>query len=150
MKRMMLLFVLFVSVAANTVRANDENENVSRRALRAFEQKFPNARLAKWSPLKNGEVYEVTFIYNNERVISYVGTEGEVIAFARNAMNERLPFMVNETLQKEYAGFNILAAEELVTNNDVSYLFTMENEKKKQYVRIHTSGEFSVIRKMKK
>ena len=150
MKRMMLLFVLFVSVAANTVRANDENENVSRRALRAFEQKFPNARLAQWNPLKNGEVYEVTFVYNNERLISYVGIEGEVIAFARNAMNERLPFMVNETLQKEYAGFKMLAAEELVTHNDVSYLFMMENEKKKEYVRIYSNGEYSVIRKMKK
>ena len=150
MKRMMLLFVLLVGVAANTVRANDDNENVSHRALRAFEQKFPNARLAKWSPLKNGEVYEVTFIYNNERLISYVGTEGEVIAFARNAMNERLPFNVNETIKKKYAGFSMLAAEELVTNNEVSYLFMMENEKKKEYVRINPNGDLTVIRKIKK
>jgi hypothetical protein len=74
----------------------------------------------------------------------------KVIAFARNAMNERLPFMVNETLQKEYAGFNMLTAEELVTSNDVTYLFMMEKEKKKEYVRIHTNGEFSVVKKIKK
>ena len=36
-----------------------------------------------------------------------------------------------ETLVKEYAGFNMLAAEKLVTNKEVSYLIMMEMKSRK-------------------
>lgn len=149
MKQMILLVVLFMTVAVSSVHANDD-ENVSRRALKAFNEKFPNARFAKWNELKSSDIYEVTFIYNNERLIGFIGLDGEVIAFARNAMNERLPFVVNETLQKKYAGFRMVSAEELIIDGDVSYLFLMENEKTKVHVRIGTTGEYSLIKRIKK
>ena len=149
MKKISLLIALFATMFGNAVFAI-ENENVNQQVKNTFATRFPNAKEAHWSKLERGNAYQVTFIYNNERLVGFINTDGRMLGFARNFINDKLPFLVNETLEKKYKDYIIKSAEELTMDTEVSYLFTVENDKVNSYIRIYADGSLEVLKKNKK
>jgi hypothetical protein len=75
--------------------------------------------------------------------------DDESICLVRNGNKENVPFMVNKTIDKKYKDFTVSKVEELVTPADLSYLFSVENEKLRILLRVYSNGVSYEIKKKK-
>jgi hypothetical protein len=148
MKKIIVVLVMLTSVAANTAFGADDY--VTPVARKTFNKEFPMASYVKWDKIDNSDVYQVRFVYNNQSLLSFIHEDGSVLATARNIDRNNLPFMVNETISKKYSEFTIVQIEELSTASEVSYFFTIENEKSRIYLRVFNNGSSSEVKKEKK
>jgi hypothetical protein len=150
MKRMIVMMLLIASTAVNVVLATGD-DNISWKAKKTFERKFPGALFAQWSELKETEMYAVRFVYNDQALLAYIDPEGAMIATVRNSDKIYLPFAVNESIKEKYKGFDISkSVEELITTSDVSYVCWVENDKKRILIRVYSNGTSYEIKKEKR
>ncbi len=149
MKKMFVLFLFFVSVFGKATFANDPL-NITRQAKSTFESEFPNARFAEWRQLKNADVYQVVFVYSDQRVISFIDADGKLLGFARSVFGERLPFHVSDVIAKAYGNCQVLSADVLVMGRDLSYIFSLQNEKFNIVLRLNVDGETELIKKSRR
>lgn len=149
MKKIIVMMALLVSAAGNLVFATD-GDNVSKLVKQTFTREFPGAEFEKWKRLDNEGINIVRFVYKEKALLSYINDDGELLATVRQVQVESLPFLVSETLSKKYKGYRITKVEEFSTSNDVSYLFSLSNERTNVIVRIYSSGIYYQIRKEKR
>jgi hypothetical protein len=149
MKKIIVMMALLLSAAGNIVFAIDDNK-ISAHVKRTFVREFPGASFERWDKLENEGLYIVRFVYKEEALLSYIDDDGELVATVRLIEPKILPFVVSETLARKYKGYRISKAEEFITKNDVSYLFTLSSERTEVYVRIYSSGSNYEIKKRKR
>ncbi|HET9430020.1 MAG TPA: hypothetical protein VFO70_02530, partial [Chitinophagaceae bacterium] len=129
--------------------AYGSDEKVAAKAKKTFEMEFPGALTPKWEKIPNSSAYSVRFVYKNQALVSYIDEDGTVLAIVRCIRSESLPFRINETYDRKYGSYKLSSIEELNSENEISYLFSVENEKEKIYVRIFQNGSFNEIRRQR-
>ena len=148
MKKILVALVMLVSLGGSTAIAADDY--ITPVALKTFKKEFPQASFVKWEKINYSDVYQVRFVYNNQSLLTFIHEDGSVLATARNIDKANLPFMVNETINKRYSDFRVVQIEELTTASEVSYFFTLENDRTNMYLRVYNNGSSSEIKKSKK
>ena len=149
MKKIVVLILFLVNVTSSIAFAIGE-ERVSSVARKTFDKEFPNAQFVKWDKVENTDLFQVRFVYNDQALLGYIHEDGSLLATARNIKRENLPFRVSETLSRKFSDSEIIQIEELTTASEVSYFFTLENEKSQSYVRVFNNGSYSELKKIKK
>ena len=146
MKKIMFLAVLLMGVFGSTVLASND-EGISREAKKAFHKQFPDAEFVTWSKVKNQEMYMVKFVQDKETQIAYFLEEGDLAVVVRNASTDDMPRSVEKAVKKRYGSSQIRSIEEMTIDDESSYLFTIDKENTRRYVRIFNDGEVSEIKK---
>ena len=93
---------------------------------------------------------QVNFTYNNQLLVGYIDEEGAVIAIACEVKNETLPFIIRESIAKNYPAYQVKNVMELVRNGELCYMFTLSNEKKMIYARVDSFGDTQVLKTVKR
>lgn len=147
MKRIIMILSLLVCLVFQDVYASDEK--VAAKAKKTFEKEFPGALTPKWEKIPNSSAYLVRFVYKNQALVSYIDEDGTVLAIVRSIRTESLPFRISETFNRKYSSYKQTSIEELNSQNEISYLFSVQNDKEKIYVRIFQNGSVNEIRRQR-
>lgn len=160
MKKFFISLTLFISVISTGVYAAPVNntdpvmpakgsDKVSARIQYAFKKEFAGAVAIKWEQLPEN-IYQVQFMYNNQRLNAFYDGNAELVATGRFIIEESLPLTVQTNIARKYASYRLLQAIELTRNNETSYLLTFESEQFKLEVLASTSGNMDVFKKEKR
>jgi hypothetical protein len=149
MKKMIFLATILVSFFATTLMAND-GEKISKSAKIAFEKEFPHAEYTSWSRIKKHDLYLVRFVQYQEPTIAYIDDRGNIAGVARNASTDELPRTVQKAIKKKYPVSQTLSIDELTIDDEPSYLFTIDQEKTRLYVRVYSNGTIEELKKEKR
>lgn len=153
MKKMIMAVVFFTCSFYTAVMAgspgDDKKDNVTQAAKAVFKKQFPEAQFAVWTTVNRFNIYLVRFVYSNQPLIAYIDYEGTIVATARAVVKESLPITVNQVLKKEFSRFVVKEIMELVLNDELNYLFFLEDEKARVLIKVNTNGVASEIRREK-
>jgi hypothetical protein len=94
-----------------------------------------------WSKVKNQEMYMVKFVQDKETQIAYFLEGGDLAAVVRNASTNDMPRSVEMAVKKRYGSSEIRSIEEVTIDDESSYLFTIDKENTRRYVRIFNDGK---------
>jgi hypothetical protein len=147
MKKLLVIAVLFLSVCSYTVKA-EKIEKVNPRLEQAFNKEFAGAQYVRWELIKKENIYQVHFIYNNERLDAFFEADGTLIATGRFIAVSNLPLLISKNISERYSDYQVCEVVECVRGSETSYLVTVENEKAKLVV--HVSGGSSYVFKKEK
>lgn len=156
MKKMFMAAVLLASAFFTTVQAgtgkddNKKKNTVHYLVEDAFKRQFPSAKFAVWTNLEEHNLYLVRFLYNNEGFIAYVDFEGTILATARNIMVTQLPITVEKVLTEAYGNYNVHSITELVLQDELNYLISLENNKHTLELKVNARGMVNEGKKVKK
>jgi hypothetical protein len=148
MKKMFLLTVLLVSLFSSSVLAGDD-EKISKNAKAAFEKAFPDAEFVSWNKIKKYDLYLVRFVQYQEPTIAYVDERGDIAGVARNASTDELPLSIQKTMKRKYPVSEVRSIDELTIDDEPSYLFTIDQQKTRFYVRVYSNGIVEELKKEK-
>jgi len=155
MKKVILAMVLLVSSFYTTVQADTGKGSakspastyVERQVKYSFMKRFPQAQFAVWQQIDGLDLYLVRFLYNEEGMIAYIDSDGSVVATVRSVVRENLPLTVSQELLNQYGDFEVKEVLEMILHDELNYLVTVENGKKRITVRIHSNGTSSEVKK---
>jgi hypothetical protein len=149
MKKLLVIAVVFVSVCSYTVKA-EEIKKANPRVEQAFANEFKGAQYVKWELIRKENIYQVHFIYNNERLDAFFDADGTLIGTGRFIAVSNLPLLVSKNVNEQYSGYQVREAVEYIKGNETSYLVTVENEKATLIVHVFNGGSSYVFKKEKK
>jgi hypothetical protein len=160
MKKLFVSFTLFISVISTVVNAapvknNDPempakgSEKVSSRIQYAFKKQFAGAVALSWERLPEN-IYQVTFMHNNERLNAFYDDNAQLVAIGRFINEQSLPLSIQTNIARKYASYRLVNVIELTRSNETSYLLTFENEQFKLDVQAYNSGDMEVFKKEKR
>lgn len=149
MKHLSIAVILFLTVLgsthANPLSGKDEPRFVG---IENFRRQFPQATDINCKV--KGQFTEVNFIWNGLQLQAFYDLEGNPLATARAISHDNLPLSAQINLQKEYADGVIIGAIEFNDTTDgLCYYVTVASPKMTCLLRVSTSGEISVFKKMK-
>jgi hypothetical protein len=143
MKKMILALAILVS----TLSAFAGNVNVSEKVLNAFKTEFITAKEVVWSAGSN--YYKATFNFNGKYVFAFYSENGELLGLTRYISPTDLPFLLQNSLKKNYADYWVSDLFEVSKNGEINYCITLENADSK--VVLNSSGTaWDVYHKIKK
>jgi hypothetical protein len=140
--------VALTLVMVTTTFAKNIEDNVSRKALSTFTQKFADAKDVSWFKAEN--YYKATFTMNDQVYTAFITGNGEWLGVSRNLVSTQLPINLQSDLKKEYGQYWITELFEFATEDQTIYYAIVENGDNK--ISLKTSGgyEWSVFKKTKK
>lgn len=132
------LFV--VAFVAMSIGACANMQNVPDKVSKAFSQKFPNAQKVKWDKENNTE-WEAEFKLNGEEYSANFSTDGVWKETEHEIEQSAIPVNVKQTLDTEFAGYDIEEAEISETAEGTLYEFELEKDKSEMEVAISPEGK---------
>lgn len=148
MKKMFLILVLVASAITQTVSAADEK--VSPRLSQALVKEFSGAQAIHWQAFKGKDIYQASFILNNQRLFAFFNGDGELLSIGRYVSEANLPILVSKSIAERFAGFDIKEIVEYTRDGDTQYALVLENSKKIITANAFTDGGIAVVTKKKK
>ena len=145
---MFLILVLVASAITQTVSAADEK--VSPRLSQALVKEFSGAQAIHWQAFKGKDIYQASFIFNNQRLFAFFNSDGELLSTGRYVAEANLPILVSKSIAERFAGFNIKEVVEYTRDGDTQYALVLENSKKTVLANAFTDGGIAIISKKKK
>jgi ribosome-associated toxin RatA of RatAB toxin-antitoxin module len=131
------LFV--VAFAAISFTACAQKQNVPEKVSKAFEQKFPTAQKVKWDK-ENESEWEAEFKMDGEEYSANFSTDGLWKETEYEIEESAIPAIVKQTLESEFAGYEIEEAEISETAEGIVYEFALENDDQEMEVAIAPDG----------
>jgi hypothetical protein len=125
-----------------TVFANDKT-NVPENLKEAFKKEFANAEILKWSDF--GEYHVATFILDGGRAEAYFNADNELVGSVREVAFTQLPLVVVRSLNKRFAGADVLSIREITNTEGTSYRIFLETQQKKLYAKVSYNGNASEV-----
>lgn len=114
----------------------------------AFEKDFITAQHVQWE--KTGDFYFASFYLNDVEVNAAYNEMGELVGTSRRIAITQLPLNISLILSKKYSGYTIYRdATEINFEGETKYLVTVTNTKQSLRLKIKTSGEVTVDKKIK-
>lgn len=152
MKKLVVSLVMFLSVIGVSIASDGSTKStkVNYRVAETFKKEFDGAKSVKWELIKGKDIYQATFVYNNERMNAYFDVDGGLIATGRFISVDNLPLLVRKNVFQKYGEYKIQEVAEYATENETSYLVVVENEKTKLLIRAYNNGSTYVFKKEKK
>ncbi|BFN38061.1 PepSY-like domain-containing protein [Fidelibacter multiformis] len=131
------LFALAFAILSITACAQKTTapENV----VKAFSQKFPDAQSVKWNK-ENESEWEAEFKMDSEEYSANFSTDGVWMETEYEIEQSAIPANVKQTLDSEFADFEIEGAEISETSEDTVYEFALEKGEQKMEVAIAPDG----------
>jgi hypothetical protein len=148
MKKMFLILVLVASAITQTVSAADEK--VSPRLSQALVKEFSGAQAIHWQAFKGKDIYQASFILNNQRLFAFFNGDGELLSTGRYVAETNLPILVSRAIAARFADFELKEVVEYTRDGDTQYALVLENGKKTILANAYTDGGIAVIQKKKK
>lgn len=147
MKKLFLSLSLMLTVAASIALANDK-ANVNKEVEAAFKKEFPAANLIEWN--NSGELFKATFILWGHRTVAYFTEGGQLQGSTRSLFYNQLPLVVMTSIDKRFAGAEVLDVNEINNSEGTTYTLLLETNNKKYRVKTDSSGDISEIKRLKK
>lgn len=131
------LFALAFAILSITACAQKTTapENV----VKAFSQKFPDAQSVKWNK-ENESEWEAEFKMDSEEYSANFSTDGVWMETEYEIEQSAIPANVKQTLDSEFADFEIEGAEISETSEDTVYEFALEKGEQEMEVAIAPDG----------
>ena len=117
--------ILTLVIAATTLSAFANDENVNQKVLDAFKTEFTTAKDVEWSAGSN--YYKATFNYNGKSVFAYYNENGELLGITRYLSPSDLPLTLQNNLKKNYEGYWVSDLFEASKDDATNYYITLEN-----------------------
>jgi len=130
-----------------TVSLAAPGSNVDPKILSAFQKEFSFAKNVKWE--EEGNLTRVNFSLNDQGIVAWYNSNGELITTARNILYHQLPISVMRSLDKEYAGAGIFGIVEISRNEETWYQVQADKKGKKYLLKASPSGNITVLKKIK-
>ena len=121
--------------------------NVDPKILSAFQKEFSFAKNVKWE--EEGNLSRVNFSLNDQGIVAWYNSDGELVTTARNILYNQLPISVMRSLDKEYEGADILGIVEISRNNETYYQIRADKKSKKLLLKASPSGNITVLKKIR-
>lgn len=149
MKKLIISLLMLMSVMsfANTPETGDR---VSSQLRAALEKEFAGAQYVVWQSLKDHQLYQAKFIYNNEQVNAFFDEDGKLLATGRFIPTGNLPLNIAKKLAADYGRFEVKDAIEYSRQGETSYVIGVENDKHRLVLEAFTSGSVYLFKKVKK
>jgi hypothetical protein len=148
MKRYLVTLVVFLSVLGNFAFAKgDEIVNIKIRD--AFRKEFSSAQQIHWEKIKNENIYEAQFIYNNERLCAFFDENGQLLVISRSIAAASLPMLVTKKVNKQYKDYKLQEVLEYVCEGNTSYVLVLEKDSVRVVIQAYPEGSVSIFKKEK-
>ncbi|MFT3825931.1 MAG: hypothetical protein QM731_18570 [Chitinophagaceae bacterium] len=147
MKNIFLSLMLLVTVGNDTANAQDK---ISVAVKDAFKKEFAGARLLECKRVSKENVYRLRFTNDTYMFSAFFEEDGTLLGTGRVISESVLPLMISRYISASYQGYDIKCITEYNDTAQTSYLVEMENEKRKQVVRIYNNGDCMILKKEKK
>ena len=147
-KTLLIAVILFLSVigAANANPFGGDDLNFI--GSSNFKHQYPQATYVTYKV--KGQFTEVNFIWDNMKLQAFYDLEGNLLATCRPVAVSNLPVAAQLTLKEQYpTGVATDAIEYNDPNDGVSYYVNVIGPKNSYLLRVSTSGNISVFKKMK-
>ena len=142
MKRVSLLLAIAVMVLTQACAQN--NSKVPAKVKAAFTQKFPTAKKVKWDK-ENATEWEVEFKMKGKEYSANYTSDGVWKETEHEIKKSDIPAAVKQTLDKEFAGYDMEEAEISETQKGKVYEFALEKDDNDLEVAIAPNG--TVVKK---
>jgi hypothetical protein len=133
-------FLLAVAVMILTQACTQNNSKVPAKVKAAFTQKFPTAKKAKWDK-ENANEWEVEFKMNGKEYSANFSTDGVWKETEHEIKKSEIPATVKQTLDNEFAGYDMEEVEVSETAQGKVYEFALEKNDKDLEVAISPDGK---------
>ena len=144
MKKVFVMLLAVVIAASAWASPSPENEKV----IAAFEKQFANAKDVNWTE-KEG-FFLASFKLNNDRMLVWYSSEGEIEAVQRSIQTNQLTFHAAETVDKLMYNKALLSLVEISKKGELFYLAKIEDEKCISVYKVSAYGDYTRIDKTKK
>ena len=145
MKKIILFAALLTSIVATaTTRPYDVSEKV----LKAFNQTFATARDVVWNEYDN--IYQANFKQDDIQIRAQYDAEGTLIQTIRYYGERQLLPNIVSRLKKKYSGREIFGVTETSSDNEVTFLVTLKDEKNWYVVKSDVYGNLEQTDKFKR
>ena len=146
MKKTFVTLVVLLTISITSVLATGKT-GVDPKILSAFQKEFSFAKNVKWE--EEGNLTRVNFSLNDQGIVAWYNSDGELITTARNILYHQLPISVMRSLDKEYAGAGIFGIVEISRNEATWYQIQADKKGKKLLLKASPSGNITVLKKIK-
>src|SRR5687768_17092628 len=126
MKKLVVSLAMFLSVFSIAVANEGTNSPNNFRVEASFQKECSGAKSVKWELIRKENIYQAHFIYNNERLNAYFDEDGVLIATGRFVAVANLPLLVRKNVYQKYSDYQVKEVVEFVTNDETSYLVSLE------------------------
>ena len=145
MKKIILFASLLVSIVATAaIHSYEVNEKV----LKAFNLTFAKAQDVVWNEFDN--VYQANFKQDDIQIRAQYDGEGTLIQTIRYYGERQLLPNIVSRLKKKYSGREIFGVTETSSDNEVSFLVTLKDEKNWYVVKSDVYGNLEQTDKFKR
>jgi len=145
MKKIILSAALLVTIVAAASAAPYE---VNEKVLKAFKETFGKAQDVVWHEYDN--VYQANFKMDEIQIRAQYDQEGALIQTIRYYSERQLLPNIVAKLKKKYAGKEIFGVTETSSDEGVSFLVTLKDEKHWYVVKSDVYGNLEQTEKFKR
>jgi len=146
MKKTFVTLLVSLTISITSVFGTGKTA-VDPKILSAFQKEFSFAKNVKWE--EEGNLTRVNFSLNDQGIVAWYNSNGELITTARNILYHQLPISVMRSLDKEYAGAGIFGIVEISRNEETWYQVQADSKGKKFLLKAMPSGNITVLKKIK-
>lgn len=147
-KKIAGLALLAVIMTTTTFAKNIDDDNVNKKVLTAFNQKFVQASDIKWHTTEN--YVEAAFRMNEQFMVAYFSESGELLGLSRNLLVNQLPMNLQAAVKKNYKSSWVTELFELAKENETTYYATLENADQKVSLKSVDGNSWTTYKKTKK
>jgi hypothetical protein len=146
MKKAFVALLVLLTISITSALAAGKSR-VDPKILSAFQKEFSFAKNVKWE--EEGNLTRVNFSLNDQGIVAWYNSEGELITTARNILYHQLPISVMRSLDKEYAGAGIFGIVEISRNQETWYQVQADKKGKKYLLKASPSGNITLLKRIK-
>ena len=148
MRKRILGLAVLVIIMTQATFATNINDNVSKKVLATFNEKFVEAKEVSWSTT---DMYvKASFKLNEQFMFAYFSEMGELLGTTRNILIYQLPINLQSELKKNLTSSWITELYEFTTEDETVYYATIENADQKIMFRSEGMNAWSVFKRITK
>lgn len=145
MKQILLILVI-LSGACHFGEAQETREHgVPASVLKAFQQRFPKARVVEWEQHNNGN-FEAEFIVGfsgrDQKVI--LSPDGRLLRHEEELSTSMLPDVVRGRIREQFSGYRISDAKRITFGEDTFY--EVELEGRRHDLKVDFASDGAILR----
>lgn len=145
MKKIILSVALLVSIVAGAAVSPSE---VNEKVLKAFKETFALAQNVTWHEYDN--FYQANFNQDEIQVRAQYDQDGSLLKTIRYYGEKQLFPNIVSRLKKKYANREVFGVTETTSDNEVSFLITLKDEKNWYVLKSDIYGNFEQTEKFKR
>ncbi len=143
MKKIILSFAALL-VAASTVFAGFKPVDPS--FDQSLQQSFRGAKAVNW--INDNGYARATFEYGGSRTLAWFNSNGELLGYVRDLLQQQLPLAVISKLNKKYAGAEVVECYELNNALGSFYKVSVKSNGKASKVTFRPDGSIESVEKV--